>query len=83
LFGWVVREGLTNVVRHSKARTCHVHITPGAIEVVDDGSGGSPQSGNGLSGLTERVAAMGGSLEVGPVQPRGWRLAVSLAGAPA
>ena len=82
LFGWVVREGLTNVVRHSKARTCQVRISPRAIEVVDDGIGGSPRSGNGLAGLTERVAALGGSLQVGPLQPRGWRLAVSLASAP-
>lgn len=82
LFGWVVREGLTNVVRHSKARTCHVRISPSAIEVVDDGLGGSPGSGSGLSGLTERAAVLGGSLQVGPLQPRGWRLAVSLASAP-
>ena len=34
-------------------------------------------SGNGLSGLRERVAAAGGELEAGPLHPRGWRLRVA------
>lgn len=81
LFGWAVREGLTNVVRHSRARTCWVRVSPTAVEIVDDGVGGPSPRGNGLAGLTERVAAAGGVLQAGPVEPRGWRLAVSLAGA--
>lgn len=81
LFGWVVREGLTNVVRHSHARTCRVQLSHRAIEIVDDGVGGATGCGNGLSGLGERVASAGGALEAGPVEPRGWRLAVTLGGA--
>lgn len=81
LFGWVVREGLTNVVRHSHASTCRVQVSPTAVEIVDDGVGGAANSGNGLRGLAERVARGGGVLEAGPAEPRGWRLAVTLVGA--
>ena len=81
LFGWVVREGLTNVVRHSRATACRVQISPNSVEIVDDGTGGANRRGNGLNGLAERVAGAGGVIEAGPVQPRGWRLAVRLVGA--
>lgn len=79
LFGWVVREGLTNVVRHSHANTCQVRFSAGTVEIVDDGVGGPASCGNGLAGLAERVATAGGLLEAGPIEPRGWRLAVTLA----
>jgi two-component system, NarL family, sensor histidine kinase DesK len=78
LFGWVVREGLTNVVRHAHASSCAVRLSASSVEIVDDGVGGSAAPGNGLSGLRERVAAAGGVVEAGPVQPKGWRLRVSL-----
>jgi two-component system sensor histidine kinase DesK len=81
LFGWVVREGLTNVVRHSQASMCTVRVSPNTVEIVDDGVGGAADSGSGLAGLAERVATAGGVLEAGPVVPRGWRLAVTLNGA--
>jgi two-component system, NarL family, sensor histidine kinase DesK len=38
LFGWVVREGVTNVVRHSKARRVAISVEPRAIEIVNDGA---------------------------------------------
>jgi two-component system sensor histidine kinase DesK len=82
LFGWVVREGLTNVVRHSHARTCRIRVSPRTIEIVDDGVGGVPNCGNGLSGLGERVATAGGAIEAGPLEPKGWRLLVTLTDAP-
>ncbi|RSM44440.1 sensor histidine kinase [Amycolatopsis balhimycina DSM 5908] len=77
LFGWVVREGLTNVARHARATRCTVTLSASTVEVVDDGAGGSPGEGSGLAGLRERVAAAGGNLEAGPVRPRGWRLRVT------
>jgi two-component system, NarL family, sensor histidine kinase DesK len=81
LFGWVVREGVTNIVRHSRAASCTVSISPSSVEIVDDGIGHiGGGSGSGLSGLAERVAAAGGVIEAGPVAPAGWRLAVRLAG---
>ncbi|WP_019631899.1 sensor histidine kinase [Actinomadura atramentaria] len=80
LFGWVVREGLTNVVRHARATRCAVALTPTAVEISDDGVGGTAAAGNGLAGLRERVEAAGGRLDAGPLAPRGWRLRVTLDG---
>jgi len=78
LFGWVLREGLTNVARHSHARTCTVRISGNSVEITDDGMGAASGCGTGLSGLRERVEAAGGTLEAGPVPPRGWRLLAAL-----
>ncbi|HEX9357196.1 MAG TPA: histidine kinase [Streptosporangiaceae bacterium] len=39
LFGWAVREGVTNVVRHSGATRCRVRVTASQIEIGDDGCG--------------------------------------------
>jgi two-component system sensor histidine kinase DesK len=80
LFGWVVREGVTNVVRHAHASSCAVRLSASEVEIVDDGVGVPSDPGNGLAGLRERVAAVGGTVDAGPLQPRGWRLRVSLAG---
>lgn len=71
LFGWVVREGVTNVVRHSRAKRVRITLDGRAIEIVDDGRGspaGGPAevAGHGLSGLAERAAAFGGRLVTGP-----------------
>jgi two-component system sensor histidine kinase DesK len=76
LFGWAVREGLTNVIRHSQARSCEVRVSPSCVEIIDDGHGSAAPAGNGLSGLHERAAAAGGGVDAGPVQPTGWRLRV-------
>lgn len=67
LFAWTVREGVTNVIRHSGARTCRIRLHPDAVEVHDDGSGcvepawraaGDATAGAGLAGLRERAAAL-------------------------
>jgi len=79
LLGWAVREGLTNVVRHSRAGTCAVRLSRSGVEITDDGVGAAAPAGNGLNGLRERVVAAGGSVEAGPAQPSGWRLLVSAA----
>jgi two-component system sensor histidine kinase DesK len=79
LFGWVVREGLTNVVRHARASTCAIRLAADSVEITDDGVGGAATAGNGLTGLRERVAAAGGVVDAGPAAPRGWRLRVTLA----
>jgi two-component system, NarL family, sensor histidine kinase DesK len=79
LFGWVVREGLTNIVRHARASSCTVRLSPSAVEIVDDGVGSASRPGNGLSGLRERVTAAGGIVDAGPLPSKGWRLRVSLA----
>ncbi len=63
----VVREAVTNVVRHAKASKCSLRMTPvnGScrIEIQDDGSGGVSVEGNGLRGMRERIQALGGTLE--------------------
>jgi two-component system, NarL family, sensor histidine kinase DesK len=83
LFGWAVREGLTNVVRHARASCCTVRLSRSAVEIVDDGTGepapdGAVPPGNGLSGLRERAAAAGGRVDAGPLQAGGWQLRVTL-----
>ncbi|MFJ1745236.1 sensor histidine kinase [Streptomyces sp. NPDC088116] len=74
---WSLREATTNVVRHSGARRCVVALTPRQtlegpvleLTVEDDGSGASDTNGvpygNGLTGLAERLATVGGTLETG------------------
>ncbi|AZM64796.1 MULTISPECIES: sensor histidine kinase [unclassified Streptomyces] len=71
LLGWVVREAVTNVIRHSAARHCEITVAAAPERVVltiaDDGEGtpGTDTGGTGLHGLTERLAAAGGSLRTG------------------
>jgi two-component system sensor histidine kinase DesK len=79
LFAWTVREGVTNVIRHSGATRCSVRLTPGAVEVWDDGSGPCPEggAGHGLAGLRERAAAAGAVLVTRPVEPSGFALSVA------
>ena len=66
--GWVVREGVTNVLRHSSARHCWIAIGEDAggvvVEIRDDGGGAVAPPGSGLSGLSERITALGGSLQI-------------------
>ncbi|MFI6516201.1 sensor histidine kinase [Spirillospora sp. NPDC050679] len=81
--GWAVREGVTNVVRHSGARTCTVTVRSGkagtVLEVRDDGAAAAPPSGgHGLRGLTERMAEAGGTLEAGPAPGGGFVLTAAL-----
>jgi two-component system sensor histidine kinase DesK len=72
LFGWVIREGVTNVVRHSGARRCTVTVTPTTVEVRDDGHGRVADGdhrepdlrpGHGLVGLGERAHAFAGRVQ--------------------
>ena len=71
----VVREGLSNVVRHAKASRASVRITINGtvqIEVADDGVGVSPHSlQSGLANLRERAESHGGSLSLRARTPRG------------
>ncbi len=64
LFGWIVREGVTNVVRHSRAEHVRITLRRTELEIFDDGKAGVAGSGNGICGLRERVDACGGTLEV-------------------
>jgi two-component system sensor histidine kinase DesK len=71
LFAWTIREGVTNVVRHSGARSCTVTLTPSSAEVADDGRGpvGTVVGGNGLVGLRERAAVAGATVVTAALHP--------------
>jgi two-component system sensor histidine kinase DesK len=62
-----LREAITNVIRHAKARTCHVGIDADAGElrlvIADDGVGSNKREGNGLAGVRERITALGGHVQ--------------------
>jgi two-component system, NarL family, sensor histidine kinase DesK len=73
LFGWVIREAVTNLVRHSRAQHCVVTLGARWIEIADDGRGGIGGAGNGLTGLRDRVGAMNGTLLCSGTL-RGWRV---------
>jgi two-component system sensor histidine kinase DesK len=62
VLGWVVREGVTNVIRHSRAKSCWIELRHDGVTIRDDGVGdgaakGGTVRGNGLRGLGERVHA--------------------------
>lgn len=87
VFGWVVRESVTNVVRYAHAATCTIVLGTRSIEVLDDGIGRSagsspPGDGHGLIGLRERVEAHGGTFEAGPRPKGGWRVSAVMAPLP-
>jgi two-component system sensor histidine kinase DesK len=86
LLGWVVREAVTNAVRHSGATGCTITVDGQServrLTVSDDGVGVHPDTvtatgGTGLKGLTERLAAVGGTLEAGACAP-GFRVTAVL-----
>ena len=82
VLAWTVREGVTNVMRHSQAKRCAIRITNkdgrATVDVVDDGRGGLPEAGSGLHGLQERVLERGGTLTAEPLPHEGFRLRVML-----
>ena len=67
LFAWVVREGVTNIVRHAHASHCKVELTTDSIEVADDGIGldsAGTGDGHGLEGLRQRCQDNGADLTI-------------------
>jgi two-component system sensor histidine kinase DesK len=70
LFAWVIREGVTNVIKHSRAGNCRVHMSPTSVQVVDDGRGCPVEgAGNGLIGLRERAEAVGATVHARNADP--------------
>lgn len=80
LAGWIVREGVTNVVRHSGASVCRVRLAPHEVEVADDGVGPvvASAASTGLGGLRERVEAAGGRMTIGRSDLGGFSLRVAM-----
>jgi two-component system sensor histidine kinase DesK len=99
VLAWTVREGATNVIRHSGAQHATIRIEPGLAaanaEILDDGPGagdthsprgwgtGDADNGHGLVGLRERVQGLGGRLDAGPRPEGGYSLRVSVPVEPA
>ncbi|MFC5750488.1 sensor histidine kinase [Actinomadura rugatobispora] len=70
VLAWVIREGATNVIKHSEAGRCAVTIAPYGdsvvLEMSNDGARPSRRApGSGLAGLAERVEVLGGTLTAG------------------
>lgn len=84
LFAWTIREAVTNIVRHSRARTAEIELTSTRLRITNDGVDPSvepqldrPLGGSGLVGLRERVDALGGTMTV---QQAGPQFVVEVAG---
>src|SRR5215204_1587204 len=86
VLAWAVREGTTNVIRHSRAKHCRIVLARENEEIyaemTDDGGGyrkeSGEDSGSGLSGLAERVATFAGRVETDSLPDGGFRLRVVL-----
>lgn len=85
LFGWVLREGVTNVIRHSGSRNCWVTVGPDTLAIEDDGLGPAPVGsvpstaavrGSGLAGLAERARTSGATVEIAAGERGGTLLTV-------
>ncbi|MGH9129344.1 MAG: sensor histidine kinase [Acidimicrobiales bacterium] len=85
----IVQESLTNALRHAGPAQTSVRLSyEGSllvIEVSDDGRGTlagpgrfSEGAGHGITGMRERAAAVGGTLEAGPGEGGGWLVRASL-----
>ncbi|HEX7309373.1 sensor histidine kinase [Lentzea sp.] len=77
--GWAVREGVTNVLRHSKASACTITLRGKTLTMSNDGADlHETRFGSGLTGLRERVSALGGSVTATPEAPNRFVLTVEL-----
>ena len=82
LFAWSLREGVTNVLRHSAATICSITIgrEEGIVrlEIVNDGALPASSGGNGLSGLATRAATLAGSASARSIADGRFRLRVDV-----
>lgn len=77
-----VREAATNIQRHAHARRADIHFTLDGNElllrIADDGRGGATTPGNGLTGMRERLEALGGKLHIDSAHQSGTQLTIRL-----
>lgn len=79
MYAWALREGVTNVLRHSEATTCMITASRYRLEIINDGvTARPPGAGNGLTGLAERVRAFSGRVTSGPVGNGRFQLVVEV-----
>jgi two-component system sensor histidine kinase DesK len=78
----IIREAITNVHRHAAAAEASVRFTHTTdrldMQISDNGKGGLAEHGNGVTGIGERVRAIGGSLEIDSPPQHGTRLSISV-----
>jgi len=83
IFALTIREAVTNIQRHARARRARVTLAVAAHEarlvVEDDGCGGAIAPGNGLTGMRERLRALDGDLVIVSERGRGTRLEARVA----
>jgi two-component system sensor histidine kinase DesK len=80
-FAYVLREGVTNVIRHSGAGRCEVRLGRNWLRITDNGTGppdGGNSNGHGLAGLAERLRKVGGTLDAAPLAKGGFQVLASV-----
>ena len=78
---WIVRESVTNVLRHSSAQLVDIAYAQGQLTVGNDHAhAGEPSDGAGLRGLRERLSPLGASLVAGPDGDDRWAVVAQLPG---
>jgi two-component system sensor histidine kinase DesK len=84
VLGWAVREGVTNILRHSEAETCSItaRLRDGRVrlEIVNDGASPPMGEGTGLAGLAGRARALSGSASARHGPDGRFRLCVEVPG---
>jgi signal transduction histidine kinase len=84
----IIQESLTNAIRHAGPATARVSLAYGEdelrVEVADTGRGpaaaaaGPQGTGHGLTGMRERAASVGGTIDAGPSAAGGYRVSARL-----
>ena len=82
LFSWVLREAVTNIVRHSQAGFCEVRVSNTGLEILDNGVGIPAEyaAGSGIKGMKSRVESAGGTLIIEDAPARWLRAHPSASG---
>ena len=83
LFSWVLREAVTNIVRHSQAGFCEVRVSNTGLEILDNGVGIPAEyaAGSGIKGMKSRVESAGGTLIIEDAPARWLRAHPAASGA--
>jgi two-component system sensor histidine kinase DesK len=82
LFGWAMREGITNILRHSQAANCLIKASrqerAALLEITNDGARSIHGAGTGITGLTERAQLLSGQVLAGLLEDGHYRLSVEI-----
>ncbi len=70
VFAWIVREAVTNVIRHANAEHCRIEVMPKRLCISDDGHGIAGADGHGIASMRRRATEVGANLSIS-VRPEG------------